>query len=85
MASITGIAGIAIYMAGRAGYFTIVAMVYWKIMEAQISGRPRLDRMAILALQSKAFLVDFWFCMAGGTLAGCPREYTLLMAGCACD
>ncbi len=54
-------------------------------MEAQIGWSPGFNRMAILALQSEAPHMDLWFGMAVDALTGSPREYLLLMAGCAID
>ena len=54
-------------------------------MEAQIGRSPGFNRMAILALQSKASSVDFRFSMAAGALAGCSNKYSFLVAGSTVD
>jgi hypothetical protein len=54
-------------------------------MEAQIGRSPGFNRMAILALQSEAPHMNFWFGMAVDALTGSPRENLPLMTGCAID
>lgn len=85
MASIAGCLCVAAGVAHLALELYLAAMIQWEAMHQQLSWRPRLCRMAVLALQTEEPGVDFRLGMALHTVGRCARELLLLVAVTACN
>jgi len=80
VAGITGVFGVRSRVAVLARHLPFTAVIQWEVVDTQQSRLPALNRMAVLAFQTKAAGVDLRLFMAARTIHRRTVEFLLRVA-----